>query len=113
MFGDRFPFIYMTEDYSLEYYAAFPGCSAETEASFETITFLADKVDELDLKSVIALDGSDQKIAGTIIENTKTKDQSIVIMDSMQSVTGQDIENGENYLSVMEKNLEALKESLR
>ena len=113
VFGDRFPFIYMTEDYSLEYYAAFPGCSAETEASFETVTFLADKVDELDLKSVIALDGSDQKIARTIIENTKTKDQSIVIMDSMQSVTGQDIENGENYLSVMEKNLEALKEALR
>ena len=113
VFGDRFPFIYMTDDYSLEYYAAFPGCSAETEASFETVTFLSDKVDELDLKSVIALDGSDQKIARTVIENTKTKDQSIVTMDSMQSVTGQDIKNGENYISVMEKNLEALRESLR
>ena len=112
MFGDRFPFRYMTDDYGLEYYAVFAGCSAETEASFETITFLAHKADELSLNCVITIDGSDKKIAETIIENTKTKSQKILTLDSMQSVTMTDIENGEMYLSVMEQNLSVLSQAL-
>ena len=56
LFGDRFPFRYLVEDYGLDYYAAFPGCSAETEASFETVAFLAGKVQELDLPAVLAID---------------------------------------------------------
>ena len=112
LFGDRFPFRYMTEDYGLDYYAAFIGCSAETEASFETITFLAGKVDELSLKSVIKLESSDGKIAKTIVENAKNKDIKILSLDSMQSATGKDVKNGTSYLSVMEKNLEVLKEAL-
>lgn len=113
LFGDRFPFRYMTEDYKLKYYAAFIGCSAESEASFETIAFLAQKVDELSLKCVVALDGSDHKIAETIIRNTKSADQTIIEMNSLQSVTKKDIQNGTTYLSVMEDNLKALQEALK
>ena len=113
LFGDRFPFRYLTDDYGLDYYAAFVGCSAETEASFETITFLAGKVDELSLGSVMTIEKSDKKIAETIIQNTGSKDQNILTLDSMQSVTAEDVKNGTTYLSVMESNLEVLKEALK
>ena len=112
LFGDRFPFRYLTDDYGLDYYAAFVGCSAETEASFETVKFLAEKVDELDLPCVMTIEGSDHKIAETIIRNTADKDQKVLTMDSMQAVTASDLKDGKTYLSVMEKNLEALKEAL-
>ena len=112
LFGDRFPFRYLTDDYGLSYYAAFAGCSAETEASFETITFLAQKVDELSLQAVMTIEGSDQRIAETIVQNTLTKDQQILTMDSMQSTTLRDTQNGTTYLSIMENNLETLKEAL-
>ena len=112
LFGDRFPFRYMVDDYGLDYYAAFVGCSAETEASFATVTFLASKVDELGLKAVMTIEGSDKKIAETIISNTQTKDQQILTMDSLQSVTSEDVANGTTYLSVMESNLGVLKEAL-
>ena len=71
LFGDRFPFRYMVDDYGLKYYAAFAGCSAESEASFETISFLAKKADELGLKNIMTIENSDQKIAKTIRDNTK------------------------------------------
>ena len=112
LFGDRFPFRYLTDDYGLDYYAAFAGCSAETEASFETITFLAGKTDELSLPVVMTIEGTDHRIAETIINNTEKKDQKILTMDSMQSVTSKDVKGGVTYLSVMEKNLEVLKEAL-
>lgn len=114
LFGDRFPFRYLTDDYDLDYYAAFSGCSAETEASFETIVFLANKMDDLSLNNILVIDGSDQKIADTILSNTQSgkKDQKILSMDSMQSTTLGDVEHGVTYLSVMEKNLEALKQAL-
>lgn len=112
LFGDRFPFRYLTEDYGLKYYAAFAGCSAESEASFETIVFLAKKVDELGLNSVITIEKSDKKIARTIVSTTKNKNQQILEMDSLQSVTQTDIKNGRNYISVMNKNLEVLKKAL-
>ena len=112
LFGDRFPFRYLTDDYGLSYYAAFVGCSAETEASFETITFLAGKVDELSLHAVMTIEGNDHRIAETIVQNTKTQDQKILTMDSMQSVTAKDVENGVTYLSIMENDLAALKEAL-
>lgn len=113
LFGDRFPFRYLVDDYGLSYYAAFVGCSAESEASFETISFLANKVDELGLKDIMALENSNQKIAKTIIENTKEKNQKILTLDSMQSTISDDVKNGTTYLSVMEKNLEVLKEALQ
>lgn len=113
LFGDRFPFRYMVDDYGLDYYAAFVGCSAETEASFETITFLAGKLDELGLKNVMTIEKSDQKIPKAIIENTKDKNQKILRLDSMQSATSDDVKAGTTYLSVMEDNLEVLKEALQ
>lgn len=113
LFGDRFPFRYLVDDYGLSYYAAFAGCSAESEASFETISFLAQKIDELGLKYVMTIEKSDQKIAKTIIENTQNKDQSILTLDSMQSTTSADAANGMTYLSIMEGNLNILKEALQ
>ena len=112
LFGDRFPFRYLAEDYGLSYYAAFAGCSAETEASFETISFLANKVDELKLPCVLTIEGTQHKIAETIVQNTAEKNQKIVTMDSMQSTTSEDVANGTTYLSVMEKNLAVLKQAL-
>ena len=112
VFGDRFPFRYMIDDYGLVYYAAFVGCSAESEASFETIMFLAGKVDENSLTSVITIEGKEHKIAETIISNTATKDQKILTLDSMQTTTMADIKNGTTYISVMESNYEVLKEAL-
>lgn len=112
LFGDRFPFRYMTEDYGLNYYAAFVGCSAETEASFETIMFLAGKVDELSLNSVMTIEGTDHRIAQTIVENTQSGDQEILTLDSMQSVTAQDVDNGASYLDIMRANLEVLRQAL-
>ena len=113
LFGDRFPFRYFVDDYSLNYYAAFVGCSAETEASFETIIFLAKKVDELGLNSVCQIESGTGKIARTIIQSSKNKNASILTFDSMQSVNSSDIKNGTTYLSIMENNLEILKEALR
>jgi hypothetical protein len=112
LFGDRFPFRYMVDDYGLDYYAAFVGCSAETEASFNTVVFLANKVDELNLPVVLTIEKSDQKIAKTIIENTKEKNQKIEVMNSLQSVTGDEAKNGTSYYSVMKDNLEVLKKAL-
>ena len=113
LFGDRFPFRYLVDDYGLKYYAAFVGCSAETEASFETITFLAGKVDELGLQSILTIEGADHKIAETIKDNTTSKDQEILTMDSMQSTTSEDVKNGATYLGIMESNLEVLKKALQ
>lgn len=113
LFGDRFPFRYLVDDYGLRYYAAFVGCSAETEAGFETISFLAKRVDEWKLPCVLTIEGAQHKIAETIVRNTTMKNQKVLTMDSMQSTTTQDVKNGTTYLSVMEKNLSVLKEALR
>lgn len=112
LFGDRFPFRYLADDYGLSYYAAFSGCSAESEASFETIAFLSGKIDELGLSSVITLEGTDHQIAETIISATKNKDAQILVMDSMQSSTSDDVKEGAHYLTIMEKNLDVLKQAL-
>lgn len=112
LFGDRFPFRYLTDDYDLNYYAAFAGCSAETEASFETVTFLSGKVDELNLGCILTIETSDGKIAETIRDNTSTGDQKILVLDSLQSVTMNDINNGVTYLSIMKDNLNVLSEAL-
>ena len=112
LFGDRFPFRYLTDDYALHYYAAFSGCSAETEASFETIVFLANKVDELGLNAVMTIETSDGKIAQTIVENTSRKDARILKMDSLQSTTAEDVAKGATYLGAMEHNLEVLRQAI-
>ena len=112
LFGDRFPFRYMTDDYGLTYYAAFTGCSAESEASFETIAFLAGKADELNLPAVLTIEGGNHKIADTVISASAKADRKVLTMNSMQSVTADDVKNGMTYLSIMEENLTVLKEAL-
>lgn len=112
LFGDRFPFRYLVDDYGLAYYAAFAGCSAESEASFETVSFLAGKVDELGLPCVLTMEGKQHKIAETIVQNTKNKNQQILTMDSMQGTTAADVQNGASYLSIMQSNLKALQTAL-
>ena len=113
LFADRFPFRYLADDYGLTYYAAFVGCSAETEASFETIAFLAKKVDELKLPVVLTIEGDNHSIAETVVSSTQEKNQQILVMNSLQSVTEKDIADGESYLGIMTENLEVLKEALK
>jgi len=112
LFADRFPFRYFVDDYGLNYYAAFPGCSAETEASFSTIINLAGKVDELGLRNVMVTEAADESIAITIISNTTSGNQQILVMDSMQSANADDWQNGVTFLSIMESNLNVLREAL-
>jgi zinc transport system substrate-binding protein len=112
LFGDRFPFRYLVDDYKISYYAAFVGCSAETEASFKTIAFLAKKVDELNLKTIFVLESRTHKIAETIRDNTKSKDQQILPLHSIQSISDLDLQNGVNYYMLMQQNLEVLKQAL-
>ena len=113
LFADRFPFRYLVDDYGISYYAAFSGCSAESEASFKTITFLAGKVDELGLKEVFTIEKSDDRIAETVIENTRDKNQKVAVLNSMQSITSEEIADGTTYLSIMEDNLKVLKAALK
>ena len=112
IFADRFPFRYLTDDYDLSYYAAFKGCSAETEASFETITFLANKADELNLPRILTIDGSDGKMAKTVVATSKNKNRMIYSLDSLQSVTDNEVQSGKTYIKAMESNLEILKKAL-
>ena len=112
LFGDRFPFRYLKDDYGLECDAAFAGCSAETEASFGTIARLAEKVDEWGLHTVMVIESGDKSIAETIIANTAGGNQQILVLDSMQSVTFGALESV-TYLSIMEGNLAVLKEALK
>lgn len=107
IFADRFPFRYLTDDYGLDYYAAFPGCSAETVASFETVIFLAKKADE-NGDCIFITETSNGDIANAVNQNTSKKNKKILTLDSMQSVSKKDIKNGLTYISVMEKNLETL-----
>ena len=113
LFADRFPFRYLAEDYGLRCFAAFSGCSAETKASFETVIFLAGKIDEYGLRSVIILEGSDRSVARTVIEHTASADQQILVLDSMQSVTAADLQKGITYLGVMRSDLAVLTAALQ
>ena len=113
LFGDRFPFRYLVDDYGLKYYAAFSGCSAESEASFKTIVFLSEKVNELDLQRVCQIETGNGKIAKTVISNSKNRKAKVLVFDSLQSTTAKQIKKGATYHGAMEKNLEVLKEALR
>lgn len=108
---DRFPYRYLTEDYGLHYYAAFPGCSAETGASFETVVFLSDRVKELDLGALIITETSDGRLAKTVAENAGREDLSILTLNSMQSISGEQAKNTD-YLSIMEANRQVLEQAL-
>ncbi len=109
---DRFPFRYMTDELGIKYYAAFVGCSAETEASFETIAFLSNKIKELKASKVFVTESSDKKIARTVIKNADLKEDEcrIVTLDSMQSTTLADAKAGQNYIDIMKENYQKLSE---
>lgn len=113
LFGDRFPFRYLVDDYGIDYFAAFVGCSAETEASFETVAFLSGKVDDLGLNTILTIDKSDKKIAKTIVANSKEKSAKILTLNSMQTVDKKQIDDGATYLKIMQENLNVLKEALK
>ena len=112
VFADRYPFRYLAHDYGLTCYAAFSGCSAESEASFATILALVKHVEENALPYVMVLESSTQGIAKQVIDNTKRKDQGILVLNSLQSVTREDIENRATYLGLMKEDLAVLKTAL-
>lgn len=112
LFGDRFPFRYLVDDYGLKYFAAFSGCSAEAEASFETVVFLAKKLDELGLKQICALKGAEPKVAKTVINSSNDKDRDIVLFNSMEGITNVNDAENTNYIKIMEENLEAFKNAI-
>ena len=109
LFADRFPFRYLTDDYGLTYYAAFAGCSSESEASFETMAFLIDKTKELNLPFVLTIDGSDGSLAETVCKSTGAE---TAVLDSCQSVSSADIARGASYINIMKSNLDVLREAL-
>lgn len=112
VFADRYPFRYLAHDYGLTCYAAFSGCSAESEASFATILALVRHVEENSLPYVMVLESSTQGIAKQVIDNTESKDQGILVLNSLQSVTREDIGNGATYLDLMKEDLAVLKTAL-
>ena len=112
VFGDRFPFRYLVDDYGLKYFAAFSGCSAEAEASFETVVFLAKKLDELGLKHICTLKGAEPKVAKTVINASNDKDRDIVFFNSMEGITNVNDAENTNYLKIMEENLEAFTKAI-
>ena len=113
LFGDRFPFRYLVDDYGIKYFAAFVGCSAESEASFETVAFLAGKMDSLALPAIFTIDGSNGKIARAILDaSKKSKETPVLTLNSMQSLKNSQMDSA-NYLDIMRENLEVIKKALK
>ena len=113
LFGDRFPFRYLVDDYGIKYFAAFVGCSAESEASFETVAFLAGKMDSLALPAIFTIDGSNGKIARAILDaSKKSKETPVLTLNSMQSIKNSQMDSAK-YLDIMRENLEVIKKALK
>ena len=111
MVCDRFPYRYLTEDYGLRYYAAFPGCSAETGASFETVVFLAERAKELDLNALIITETGDDRLARTVAENAGRGEMPVLTLNAMQSVSLEQAASTD-YLTIMEQNRQVLAAAL-
>ena len=112
MVADRFPFRYLCDDYGITPYAAFSGCSTESQASMGTIATLAGYLDELGLKHVAVTESSDRSTAEAVIGSAKAADVEIVVLDSLQSVTASKVQDGITYLGVMRENLSVLNTAL-
>ena len=112
LFADRFPFVYLLEDYGISYAAAFEGCSTDASASFDTVIRLINEADEHNAKYITVTETSDQALANTVISSTKTKDQKIITLNSMQSITKSQIDKGTTYLSIMEENLDLIRTAI-
>ena len=109
IFADRFPFRYFADEYGLAYFAAFPGCAGETEPDAATMKMLIDKVNVENIPAVFYTELSNQKIADTILESTTAKK---LLLHSCHTVTKDEFERGETYISLMKQNLANLKEAL-
>lgn len=109
VFGDRFPFRYLADEYGLKYSAAFPGCSSESEPSAKTVAYLIDRVREEEIPVVLYIEFSNQKIADAIAEETGAKK---LLLHSCHNLTSEQMNNGVTYLDLMRDNLENLKEAL-
>ena len=109
IFGDRFPFRYFADEYGLDYFAAFPGCAGDTEPSAATMVFLIRKAQEEQVPSVLKMELSNADIANAVAEAAGT---DVRVFYSCHNLSADDFENGETYLSMMQKNVETLKEVL-
>lgn len=107
VFGDRFPLRYFAEEFDIDYYAAFPGCSTQTEPSAATIAFLTDKVREEQIPTVWYIEFSNHLVADSIAEATGTQ---TALFHTCHNVSAEDLEAGATYVSLMERNLETLRE---
>ncbi len=111
LFADRFPFRYLCDDYDIVPYAAFSGCSAETEASFETVASLADTLQAEALPYILILDGGNDDLAQTLLQNAGVNSE-VLVLDSMQSTSQEEAESGKSYVSTMQENLDVLRTAL-
>lgn len=110
VFGDRFPFRYFTDEYGLSYAAAFPGCSSETEPSVTTLTYLINYVKDNEIPVVFHIESSNHKTADMICESTGAK---LSEFHSCHNLSAEDLANGEDYISLMKRNAENLREALK
>ena len=110
--ADRFPFVYLAEDYGISYLCAFEGCSTDANASAETISRLAKALDTYALSSIVTTERPCAGLAESVRDASAAKNQKILVLDSMQSVTEKDADGGTNYLNVMKQNLETLRQIL-
>ena len=109
IFASRFPLLYFVREYGLEYYAAFPGCAGDTEPSAATMAFLIEKVKEEKVPAVLKMELSNDNIASAVAEAAGT---DVKVFYSCHNLTAEEFEEGETYLSMMQKNVETLKEVL-
>ena len=109
--ADRFPFVYLVEEYGLSYCAAFSGCSTESQASFETVVRLARKADEWNTTHLLVTEGSDRRLAASVSAASEQQNMTVLALDSMQAVSAARASEI-TYLSVMYENLEILKVAL-
>ena len=109
VFADRFPMLYFCREFGLDYRAAFHGCSGDTEPSLATIKFLIDKVEDENIPVVYTIDFGTKKVAAVVSECTGAAIETIY---SMQTVSRADFDAGETYLTLMERNFEALRKGL-
>ena len=109
VFGDRFPLRYFAEEFNIDYYAAFPGCSTQTEPSAATIAFLTDKVREEQIPTVWYIEFSNHLVADSIAESAGVK---TAMFHTCHNVSADDLAAGATYVSLMEQNLETLRENL-
>lgn len=111
--ADRFPFIYLTEDYDIKYYACFSGCSTETQASADTISKLIDKINMENADKILVLETSDKSVANSVINDSRCKSGvETLVINSCQSVSAKDL-NSTSYLDIMQSNLEIIKKVLK